>query len=220
MARDLHDDTSQNLAALLLALETAEETLGTPQAERQMVNARTLATQVLDGIHKLMFDLRPSLLDDLGLVAALRWYAETRLEAAGVKVYFEVDGPDRRLPPELETTVFRTAQEAITNVVRHARAESAIVSLEFGEAGLSVEVEDDGQGFAVDSVGRLPTGVQGLGLMGMRERVALVGGTLDIHSRPGRGTTVRLQVPVPPGWSADSSQGGERDGQQDPCAAG
>lgn len=219
IARDLHDDTSQTLAALLLAIETADETLGTPEAERQMGSARALATQVLDGIHKLILDLRPSLLDDLGLVVALRWYAESRLEAAGIKVDFQVDGPDRRLPPEVETTVFRIVQEAIMNIAKHARAERAVVSLEFGEASLGVEVEDDGQGFVVDSVGRLPTGASGLGLLGMRERVALVGGALDVHSRPGLGTTIRLQVPLPVALAADSSRGGESDGQ-DTCAAG
>ena len=196
IARDMHDETCQTLAAVLVAIETAEVAPGTEAAKRQLAAARQLSERAIQDIHKLIFDLRPSLLDDLGLVAALRWYAETRLEAEGAKVYFELDGDERRLPPEIETAVFRIVQESIANVAKHARAENVVVRLEYEEASLVVEVEDDGQGFDLGDVRQPELTGSGFGLLGMRERAALIGGTIDLQSKPGQGTTVRFRLPL------------------------
>jgi signal transduction histidine kinase len=147
-------------------------------------------------VHKLIFDLRPSLLDDLGLVAALRWYAESRMQAAGVDVSVEISGEERRLLPEVETALFRALQEAITNIAKHAEAETAVVRLEFRDDLVVAEVEDDGVGFdpaaATPEAGKM----QGLGLLGMKERIGILQGRMSVVSRPGNGTRIRFELPI------------------------
>jgi len=213
IARELHDETSQALAALLLSVETGLQ--GAPQEVRERLHRiKALADRTLDSIHRLIFDLRPSVLDDLGLVSALRWSAESRLEPMGIDLSFEVIGSERRLPPEIETALFRIGQEAITNIARHAEAEGVRITVEFGEEGVRLQVEDDGKGFDPEEVTGSVKGTRGLGLLGMRERTALLGGTLTIQSEPGKGTRVTVEVPLPglragtPG--ADEDQGSHR----------
>lgn len=196
IARELHDDTSQSLSALVFAAETTTRHLGNgEEVGARLERMRELAVATLEGVHRLISDLRPTLLDDLGLAAALRWYAESRLADRGVRVHLEVAGDERRLPAGLETAVYRTAQEAITNVARHAEATNLSISLEFRETGLVAEVEDDGRGFDTAGAHRW-NGSHGLGLVGMRERMALVGGDLEIYSERGAGTRVVLRVPL------------------------
>ncbi len=199
IARELHDDTSQSLSALVFAAETTTRHLGNCQeVGGRLEKMRDLAVATLEGVHRLISALRPTLLDDLGMAAALRWYAESRLADDGVRVHLELSGKEQRLPARLETAVYRTAQEAITNVARHAEATNLSISLEYGEAELVVEVEDDGRGF--DPVGVQGwNGSHGLGLVGMRERMALVGGSLEIHSQASSGTRVVLRVPLATG---------------------
>ena len=198
IARELHDDTSQALAALGLALETASVA---PAADAEEVKARIesikpMAVRMLEEVRKLILDLRPTILDDLGLVPAIRWYAENRLKPQGVKVQMETAGIERRLPPEMETALFRVAQEAVTNIARHAEAENVVMSLEISESQVIIEVEDDGKGFDLASVAKPADKGQGLGLMGMKERVALFGGTLSVETAPGAGTQLRIEVPL------------------------
>jgi two-component system sensor histidine kinase UhpB len=140
--------------------------------------------------------LRPSLLDDLGLSAALRSYAHNSLDAAGVEVHVEAAGQEKRLPPEVEIALFRIVQEAIANIARHARAESAYISLEFKEKSIAVQVEDDGIGFDHSHGFTAGAGGKGVGLLGMKERTELLGGILVIDTRPGGGTRVSVEVPV------------------------
>lgn len=201
IARELHDETSQALSALVFAAEATTRHLGDcTTVGAKLEKMRELALGTLDEVHRLIFDLRPTLLDDLGLAAALRWYAESRLGESGVRVHLDVVGKELRLRPGVETAVYRTIQEAITNVARHAEASSVSVSLEFRERELVAEVEDDGKGFNLIDAD-VPDGVQGLGLLGMRERMALVGGELDVRSAPGAGTRVVLRVPLKEGGS-------------------
>ena len=145
---------------------------------------------------RLIQDLRPPALDDLGLVAAIRAYAESHLLESGAEVQLDTAGSVQRLPSELETTLFRIFQEAINNCVRHARARNLAMHLERDEQGIIGLVKDDGVGFDVDAAldGRhsLP-----LGLLGMRERATLAGGSLEVWSRPGEGTCVRVRLPLP-----------------------
>ncbi len=196
IARELHDETSQSISALVFAAETTTRHLGNcEEVGARLERMRDLAVATLEGLHRLIFDLRPTLLDDLGLAAALRWYAESRLGERGVRVHLEVGGDERRLPAGLETAVYRTLQEAITNVARHAEATNLSISLEFREADLLAEVEDDGRGFDPAETRRV-NGSHGLGLVGMRERMALVGGELEIHSERGAGTRVVIRVPI------------------------
>jgi signal transduction histidine kinase len=191
IARELHDDTCQTLAAILLRLDAGAE----PAAA--IAAARPLAAHAVEGVHRLIFDLRPSVLDDLGLVPAIRWYADRHLASRGIAVRCEHEGPEVRLPAEVETAVFRAAQEALANVARHAGAENVLVQIADEGSALVVEIEDDGAGFDPEEVAQAAPSGRGLGLLGIRERLELVGGTARIESRPGDGTRVVLHVPVP-----------------------
>ncbi len=199
-ARDLHDDISQTLAALVMAIDRAQAS--SPQEQDQLQKIRQMAVAALDGIHRAIFDLRPSMLDDLGLVAAVRWYAESRLHPLEIRTRIEVEGNERRLPSQIETALFRVAQEGITNVARHSNASDVVVTLQFRDEAISLEIEDDGQGF--DVAGVTQDGIKGLGLLGMKERTELLGGTFQMNSAPGRGATLAARIPL---------SGGGHDGQ-------
>lgn len=198
IARELHDVTGQELSTLAINLgamatappSNAEEIRGKLEA------AKSLALHSLDEVHKLIFDLRPSLLDDLGLIAAVRWYADRRLRPLGIEVHLETVGEERRLPSHIETALFRIVQEAIANIAQHAEAESASISLEFEQGAVAVHIEDDGRGFDVTETLSLEDGKRGLGLLGMKERVQLLGGGLKIDSRRGAGTELDIQIPL------------------------
>lgn len=136
------------------------------------------------------------MLDDLGLMPAIRWYAETRLEANGMVVDFQASGSQRRLTAEIETALFRIAQEAINNIEKHAHAEMAAIRLDFQNDRVFMSFQDDGQGLDVEQVLRGEGPARGWGLLGMRERAALLGGSLHIDSGPARGTRIRVEVPV------------------------
>ncbi len=195
IARELHDETSQSLAGMVMRLEAAAA-IPAEEIKDRLTAVKSLALTTIDNVHKIIFDLRPSALDDLGLLSALRWYAENRLGDLGIKVRLEVGGEERKLPPEIETALFRVVQEAITNIAKHAQAENVVLSVEFKDLAIGIEVEDDGQGFDVEAVSPEADKTQGLGLLGMRERVALLGGKLHIESEPGRGTRLTIEVPL------------------------
>jgi signal transduction histidine kinase len=149
----------------------------------------------LDSIHRLIYDLRPSVLDDLGLSSALRWVAEKRIETLGIDLSFNVLGVERRLKPEDEIALFRIGQEAISNIVRHAEANAVRITLEYGPDVIRLDVEDNGKGFQAET--RPVAREQSLGLLGMRERASLIGGRLRVESTPESGTRVRVEIPVP-----------------------
>lgn len=199
IARNLHDQMGQLLIALGLGLKALEN--ATPDlspARPHLAQLRELTDQIGREFHQLALDLRPTALDDLGLQTALANYAAAWAERSGVEVDFESAGPDTaRLPEVAETALYRVVQEALTNVLRHAGARRVSLVLQWSPGQAVVVVEDDGVGFDAE----LTTGPVGrLGLLGMRERVALVGGTLTIESSPGRGTTIIACVPLPLGW--------------------
>ncbi|HXF82478.1 MAG TPA: histidine kinase [bacterium] len=198
IARELHDEVSQSLTGLMLSLTAAEEQgAGDAARLREALRAiRSVAEATLEEVRKIVFALRPTLLDDLGLVPAVRHYAKTLLEAQGVTVRFTARGiGQQRLPAPVETTVFRVAQEAIANVARHARARTATIDLVLEGGAVRLRVVDDGCGF--DAGARRAAPDRRLGIAGMEERAALLGGRLEIDSRPGAGTTVSLTVPLP-----------------------
>ncbi len=203
VARELHDDLGQALGSAALTIEAAQRTMDTDRrsALGHLAQARRLIADASDRMYDLILGLRPSSLDDLGLVAALRALGGRKLEQAGLAYEVQAHGLTVRLPPEVETALFRIFQEALANVVRHAQARH--VRLRLGlEAGAVVgEMSDDGQGFDPTALGLPAGGGRGLGLLGMRERAAQVGGRLEIESRPGHGT--RLQVRVPLGEAGD-----------------
>jgi len=196
IARELHDQTCQALAALILSLHAAS-TADAPEPVRQrLADARGLAGSTLEEVHRVILDLRPSVLDDLGLVPALRWFAARHLDPLGVAVRWEVEGPEGRLAPDVETALFRAAQEALTNVARHAHAETVLVQIVRSESELHLEIEDDGDGFDPASLAGPVRSARGLGLTGIRERLELLGGSAEIESSPGQGTRVVLRAPL------------------------
>jgi signal transduction histidine kinase len=197
IARELHDDTSQSLTALLYAAEQALD-LDDPAEVRRLLSAmRQLAVGTLDGVHDLIFDLRPTLLDHLGLLPALRWLAQSRLEPGGVRVRIEESSPAVRLPSEVETALFRVVQEAVSNINRHAAARNVHLRFEHDDRSVTLSITDDGIGFDMMELALAPDNGRGLGLLGMQERVQLLGGEVEITSAPGRGTRVSLNVPLP-----------------------
>jgi two-component system sensor histidine kinase UhpB len=152
--------------------------------------------RTLDGVHKLIFDLRPTMLDHLGLVPALRWFAQSRLEPTGIRVVIQEKSAPRRLPTEVETALFRVVQETINNIARHAAARNARISFDFGDEAVTVEVEDDGIGFDIIELALSPDTGRGLGLMGMEERIEVLDGEIEIISAPSYGTHVHIRVPI------------------------
>jgi two-component system, NarL family, sensor histidine kinase DevS len=191
LARELHDETGQALASILLGLGQLEDAVESQEARRAAADLRELVVTTLQNVRRLAVELRPSALDDFGLVPAVERLAATITEQAGPVVDVEAQLGDTRLPPEAETALYRIIQEALTNVVKHASAERVSITLVHKRATAVVVVEDDGNGFDPAAVG---TG--SLGLVGMRERVALVGGRLTVESSPGAGTTLVAEVPV------------------------
>jgi signal transduction histidine kinase len=185
VARELHDDFGQMLTAISLDLRKS----GSSTESIELVD------QAISRMRELAQDLRPSILDDLGLPAALRWYVTREAKRAGLELHLEVaDLP--RLPATVETTCFRMVQEALTNIVRHAHAHQVQIELAAREGALHLTVRDDGQGFETRAALRRAAQGHSLGLLGMKERVALAGGELEIDSAPGRGTAVRARFPL------------------------
>jgi len=198
IARELHDQTGQALTYLLVGLKVAAESK-TPQ--KHLAELREIAAQTLAGIRDLARELRPSVLDDLGLVAALQRYLAGYGPKFGLETDFQAIGfsDGERLLPEAEVAIYRIVQEALTNVAKHAQAKSVSVIVERRANTVVALVEDDGIGFRVaDWLRPMPGQEQqrGLGLYGMQERAELLGGSLTVESSPGHGTTVRVEIPL------------------------
>jgi len=203
VARELHDEAGQALTAVIIGLErglaSMPEVYATdlPVQPRQLIsNLRDLAAHTLDEVRKLALELRPSVLDDLGLVAALRQYVRSTEERSGLVAQLTIvgwDDADSRLPAEVETALFRIAQEALTNAIRHARATSVQVRLRRAAGSVALEVRDDGVGIAAVPA---PEAGAHLGMFGMRERARLLGG--EFHAAPvsPRGTLVQVKIPL------------------------
>jgi signal transduction histidine kinase len=198
IARELHDETGQWLTALAVGLGGVEQIIGQNPglAQKQIGELKTMTMSAIDNLRQFVYDLRPSVLDDMGLVSALRWYVDQYVERTKLQVEFQVTGVKRRLPAQVETVLFRIAQEALNNVGRHSRATQVMVRLEFTEAQVALSVEDNGKGFVVDLVLGPNPERRSWGLLGVQERAELVGGKFKIESEPGRGTKLMVQVPV------------------------
>jgi two-component system, NarL family, sensor histidine kinase DevS len=191
LARELHDETGQALTSILLGLKAIRAAENDEAAEQAEADLRELVVQALQDVRSLAVELRPSALDDFGLVPALERLAGTFAERTGIRAAVAATLGETRLPPETETVVYRLVQEALTNVVKHAAATEVGILLTMRDGGVSAVVEDDGEGFAEADVRS-----DALGLLGMRERLALLGGTLAIESTPGQGTAVIAYLPL------------------------
>lgn len=199
ISRELHDETSQVLASLNANLEAASGMLpaGTNGVKAILKKAQNQSINMLDNIYKLIYDLRPSVLDDMGLSVATRWLLENNLEAVGVSGSLKVVGRRSRLPSQLETTLFRVIQEAIYNIAKHARAKNVAITLYFRKKSIKVLIKDDGSGFDVAEALSSKERPRGLGLLGMKERIELVNGTIQIRSQfNGGGTEISIEVPL------------------------
>jgi len=202
IARELHDETSQQLTALALNLQALTEMMEMGDVKDTEIKAmlkktHNIAVQAHAEVARLIRELRPTLLDTLGLPAAIRNLAETNLSSRGINVTTEFKGMEqRRISHEAELTLFRVAQEAMSNIVRHSEAKKAIIRLECNNNECILRIEDDGKGFNVSEITRIEKDGRGAGLFGVRERVAAVGGEAYIESQPGKGAKAIAKVPA------------------------
>lgn len=195
VARELHDETAQQLVAIGRRLDLLHGELGKPDASGRIEAIQDMVDDVLLNVRRISRDLRPAVLEDLGLVAALEAVVADAQRSGGPEVRFEVVGMRRALAPRAELALYRIGQEALTNSLRHATASSVALELAFDEEGATLTVSDDGRGFAMPTtLAELEKG-GGLGVVGMRERAGEVGGRLELEAAPGRGATVRVRVP-------------------------
>jgi signal transduction histidine kinase len=191
LARELHDETGQALSSILLGLKSLEDQVGSVEARQAVLNVRELVVSTLHDVRRLAVELRPKVLDDFGLVAALERLTETFGAQTGIGVRFQSGLPAGRLPADVETALYRIVQESLTNIVKHSRARNISIVLVRKPGAVAAVIEDDGEGFDADSVRD-----GGYGLVGMRERVGLLDGRLQIESSEGGGTTLVAEVPL------------------------
>jgi two-component system sensor histidine kinase UhpB len=198
IARSLHDDTGQALTMLIISLDQLETRL--PAQHKDLVKeiqaSRLLASNALAELRRIVFGLRPSILDDLGLISAIRWYARSNLEAAGI--LFEVDAPESlpELPPQVGITLYRISQEAVNNILRHAAARSVLIRISLRSQTICLEIKDDGRGFDLQAASDDALQNHHLGLLGLRERAELLGGEILLDSTPGEGTCLEVSLPL------------------------
>ena len=194
IARELHDETGSALTAILLDLTAVDGAATLPDARQASAALRKNARSALQNVGRLAFRLRPPALDEFGLASALKDLSGSLEERGGPKVDLAIElTPDTRLPAKLETVIFRVTQEALTNVVKHAEAETVRITVASRERSVVLAIEDDGRGF---SEARTHDG--GFGLVGMRERVASLNGSLEIESTHGSGTRIAVEIPLSP----------------------
>jgi PAS domain S-box-containing protein len=196
IARELHDEIGHALTMMKIALQVVRSATDALPFTRHVQDSLDTVDRALQQVRDLAFDLRPSLLDDLGLVAALRWYIDREAQRAGFRAAFVADLSATRLPAELETACFRIVQAALTNVVRHAQARQVGVELRQRGEEVHLVIRDDGVGFDVSAVGTRHASEAHLGLQGMQERAFILGGQLDMTSAPGHGTEIHAWFPL------------------------
>lgn len=195
ISRELHDETGQALTSLLIQLKVLERQSSAEGVQTRVEELRKTAAGTLQEVRRLAADLRPSALDDLGLMPALESYIDAFSHQTGIIVAFDVETPDNfRLPRDVEITLYRMIQEALTNIARHSQASSARIAITQDSATLHIRITDDGCGFDVAQA--LHSSECGLGLLGMRERIEIVSGRLWIESQPGQGTTIKITLPL------------------------
>ncbi|WDZ94325.1 response regulator [Herbaspirillum sp. WKF16] len=196
LARGLHDDVGQSLTALKINLETIKK-IGTLEGP-SLQNGIDIVTAVLAQVRSLSLDLRPPQLDNLGLVAALRAYVEQKSKLAEVNGWFESSGVDGGLHHDIENTAFRIVQEAVTNILRHAKCKNIWVTIDRKQEQIYLSIRDDGRGFDLERARSNAISGTSFGILNMEERAVLVGGSMDISSAPGEGTEIVMHLPVAP----------------------
>ncbi|EEF57189.1 PAS domain S-box protein [Pedosphaera parvula] len=196
IARELHDEIGQGLTALKINLQAVQRMANSTAFSPRLLDSIGIVDKTLRQVRNLSLDLRPSMLDDLGLFAALRWYADQQAQRAGLRIQFAAEPMEMRQDPALETACFRVAQEALTNIVRHAEAQNVTIDLNVAEKDLQLTIRDDGIGFDMKKVREHVAAGSSLGLLGMEERASLMGGRVEFKSTPGEGTEVYAWFPI------------------------
>lgn len=195
IAQELHDQIGQLLTALRLGLHSVKHNVGDDMKARIDMSMETV-DRVLGHVRSLSLDLRPAMLDDLGLGAALNWFGARHSELTGLRIEVFSDHLEKRLPNTVEVASFRIVQEAVTNALRHSQSDEIHISMRFRDGVLELQVEDFGVGFDAQKVWKAASGSYKVGLENMQQRVALVGGELNIDSKEGRGSRVRVRIPI------------------------
>jgi signal transduction histidine kinase len=201
IARELHDETSQSLSGIALQLEALMEIAaksGNQDAQfiAGLKKVQSLTVQVHKEVSRVISNLHPSVLDTLGLVAAVRQHAKNSLQPLNINVTMEVKGTEMRFPPDVEAALFRTVQGAIGNIAEHSKAKNASIVLVYQTDEFSLSISDDGQGFDVSKITDVEESGRGRGLFSMRERIGFLGGTSGIESKIGAGTTAWAKIPI------------------------
>ncbi len=199
IAREIHDEVNQLLLSIKVDLEKMESSLPDNLSEEReaLKKSKSNINRIFDGLHSIVVSLRPPALDDLGLVQALEWYVQSYSEEKRLPITMNVTGLRHRRPaPVVETALYRIAQEALSNIIKHAGATSASVRLNFGKSRLVLEIKDNGKGFNSNSLLNTSDNRINLGLLGMKERAKLCGGSLNIDSAPGQGTSIKVEIPI------------------------
>lgn len=200
LARDLHDEAAQSLTSLLVHIRLLERASNPAEAQRHVQELRELTARALEDVRRVALDLRPTILDDLGLAAALEWRVDEFNKQDGMRAAISVERMEQRLPRDTELVLYRVGQEALSNVGRHAAACEVNVALRREDGWCILQVADNGVGFDPAHINTRDG--HGLGLVGMRERVAMIGGELEVASRPGAGARITARVP----WSPSQGQ--------------
>lgn len=196
ISRELHDETSQALTSIIVGLRVLAEKIQSPTERENILQMRQLVAETLQAVHNLAVELRPVLLDDLGLEAAVQRYTENYMRQYGINVEINFTNLKReRFLPEIEITLYRLVQEALTNIAKHANASNVSITFCKQRAKLFLTIGDNGVGFDLNDVAHTG-GKIGLGLYGMRERIALLNGKFDIKSAVGKGTVIEVEIPV------------------------
>ncbi len=199
ISRELHDEIGQALTAIKFNLDMIEKDLpeNFPALTERLEETKSLSRQTITAMRQLSMDLRPTMLDDLGLIPTLRWYIQNFSNRMNIPSRFEATGFDEKLPAQIETAFYRIIQEALSNVAKHSGANLVDISLEKRDATIYASVIDHGKGFDLDKVLHPESLERGFGIIGMQERVSLLGGRITINSNPGAGTHIRIEVPCP-----------------------
>ena len=197
IAQELHDDTTQELLAIAnrvhQAITTTDDTDNGSNFQRDFEWVRDAVLHVSENVRRISLDLRPSILDNMGLIPALRWLVQRLDEETDINAKFKVTGNERKLNSETEVTVFRIVQEALSNIRRHSKASSASVDFRYGQESIEITVRDNGQGFSAGTENKIPA-VNKSGIIGMQQRARLIGATCEIRSRPSKGTSVLIRI--------------------------
>lgn len=199
ISRELHDEIGQALTAIKFNLDMIDKEL--PQADSvardRLGEAKSLSSQTLIAMRQLSMDLRPTMLDDLGLIPTLRWYIQNFSNRLSIHSHFQATGFDEKMPPQIETAFYRIVQEALNNVAKHAEANHIEISVERRNGTIYASIIDNGKGFDLEKVLHPESPERGFGIIGMQERVSVLGGKIEIQSRIGFGTHIRIEVPYP-----------------------